>query len=135
MIHKDDRGYFVELLFDGTYRHCASFSHKGVLRGFHGTQEKEITVLSGRIFDVVLGPKRNIYAELSPKETMLCHEGSYHGFLALEPSLIIYKIKGQYNPETDKSLHWTNFHLWPSEPHIISEKDRCAPKTSRTFVP
>ena len=151
-VFEDERGWFYEFYKEETFKkhrlHYSfpqenqSFSKKGVIRGLHFqrspyAQAKLVTVLTGRVLDVVvdLRPKSNTFKEVfycvldSRKRNMLMvPEGFAHGFLALEEnSVFLYKCSQYYNHQSESGLCWNDPDLninWKVANPIISEKDQ-----------
>lgn len=154
VIHTDERGYFFE-----SYNHrdfCKaigrevnfvqdnqSFSKKGVLRGLHfqkgdHAQAKLISVLSGRIQDVVVdlrkdSPtyKQHLSLELdsSEKKQLFIPRGFAHGFLTLsDNATVMYKCDNYYNKEAEGGIRFDDGELgieWEMGPEeaLVSDKD------------
>lgn len=149
--YADSRGSVQELLRGERFaQDNLSRSHRGVLRGLHFQKEpfaqgKLITVLEGRIFDVIIdlaslpgpGPVRRLCRELSAQEPgwFWVPPGWAHGFLSLEEnSLVLYKCTSPYRPEAEGGLRWNDPVLgleWPETPCLISEKDAAWPLLER----
>ena len=122
--------------------HIISQSKKNVIRGLHfqikKPQAKFITVISGKIFDVVVdlrkksktfGKKFEIILDSKNNECLYIPEGFAHGFLALtDEAEFLYKTTDFYNKESERSIHWkkNDFNIkWPSlESIFLSKKDQ-----------
>lgn len=121
-----------------------SFSKKNVIRGMHlqmrpYQQAKLVTVLSGKVMDVVadLRPGSATFGEVyyclldAKKRNMLfVPEGFAHGFAALEDSLFFYKCSNVYSREHEIGVVWNDPKLkikWDVENPIISTKDNELP--------
>ncbi len=153
-IYNDDRGWFYEFYKQDTFhKHTInytfvqenqSFSKKGVIRGLHlqtepFAQAKLVTVISGRVLDVVVDIRPNsktflkVYYCLLEGEKhnmLMVPEGFAHGFAALEDSVFFYKCSNQYNKEAEKGIVWNDPSLainWQVENPIISDKDQQLP--------
>ena len=155
-IFRDNRGYFYEkykktkinellkrnIVFN---QDNLSYSKKNVLRGLHfqskpNYQEKLISVISGKIFDVVVNvnPKSKNFKKyftfiLSSrnKHHLFISSDYAHGFLALTNNVIIdYKVTSEYDVKKEKTILWNDKSLnikWPYKKKselIISKKDR-----------
>lgn len=134
-VYEDERGFFLENYQRSNYaaigveedfiqdNHSRSF--KNVLRGMHFTRERPqsqiLTVMSGKIFDVVVdvrpesqtfGNWRGVYlGEDSPRQIYMAH-GVAHGFCVVsDVADLHYKVNQYYDP-TD------NFGLCPNDPGI-----------------
>lgn len=149
---EDNRGSFIKtyqskwlkekrLCFD-LREQFFSVSKKGVLRGMHFqlppySQDKIVTVLHGRVRDVVLDLRKNSKSygkydviELAAGRSMLfIPDGCAHGFLSLEDNTImLYNVTSEYSREHDTGINYDSFgYLWGDEDFIISEKDRSLP--------
>lgn len=148
----DSRGGF-EKIFEKDIYHKAgidfslnetfvSYSCKNVIRGLHfqtnNPQAKIVTVLSGRVWDVIVDIRKD-----SPTfgkwigEILSCdnHKAFYvpkgfaHGFVALEDNTImLYQCQEPYDKETDTGILYNDPELgikWPIdiENSIHSERD------------
>ena len=149
-LFEDERGWFYEFYKEETFKkhrlHYSfpqenqSFSKKGVIRGLHFqrspyAQAKLVTVLTGRVLDVVvdLRPKSNTFKEVfycvldSRKRNMLMvPEGFAHGFSALEDSVFFYKCSNVYDKASESGIRWNDPELnidWRISEPIISLKD------------
>ena len=145
-INKDKRGFFKEVfrekilnkkfIFD-----CLSHSKKNILRGLHmqlkKPQAKLITVVSGRILDVVVDFRKNsktfgktFKTEMSENSdfSLFIPEGFAHGFLCKSNECVIYyKCSNYRNKNSEKTLQWNDKKLkikWPIKKPILSPKDK-----------
>ncbi len=143
---KDDRGYFRELFLAKDLKKkfkfdYYSFSKKNVLRGIHlqlkRPQGKLITVINGKIFDVVLDcrPKSKTFGhffsvELSEKENISLYipEGFAHGFCSLTNNTVLhYRCTNYRDKNSETGIYWKDKSLninWPKRKFIISSKDK-----------
>jgi dTDP-4-dehydrorhamnose 3,5-epimerase len=153
----DERGLFCEVWtaddlskagLPGSFAQMNySRSRRGALRGLHYQaaphgQGKLITVMTGRIYDVVVdlrqssptfGQWQGRYLDDKNHEQLYVPVGLAHGFLALtENTVVSYACTNPYNPQADRSLRWNDPDLaidWPIaigiEP-IVSPKDAAA---------
>lgn len=153
-IFRDDRGWFYEFFNQNTFREAGvpihfvqentSFSKKGVIRGMHFQkapyqQGKLVTVLSGRVIDVVVDLRKNsktfgevYYCELDSdsRKMLMVPEGFAHGFVTLEDTVFYYKCTNFYNKPSESGIVWNDPHLkikWPLSNPIVSEKDQVLP--------
>jgi dTDP-4-dehydrorhamnose 3,5-epimerase len=118
-----------------------SLSAKGVLRGLHfqfpHSQAKLVTVIRGRVLDVVVDLRpdsptfgEHCAVELSGerKRQLFVPEGFAHAFLTLEEdTLFHYKCSDVYSPDCEHTLLWNDPELgicWPVEDPQVSPKDR-----------
>lgn len=150
----DDRGWFYEFYNQKRFseygipytfvQENTSFSKKGVIRGLHFqrapfAQGKLVTVLQGRVVDVVVDLRREsatfgkeYYCELDGhrKNMLMVPEGFAHGFCALEDSVFFYKCTNFYNKASEGGIVWNDPTLkieWPLPNPIVSEKDQILP--------
>lgn len=153
-VFNDDRGWFYEFFNKKTFETAGvpshfvqentSYSKKGVIRGMHfqqfpHEQGKLVTVLMGKVLDVVVDVRKNsktfgqvYYCTLdSEKRNMLMvPEGFAHGFAALEDSYFFYKCTNFYNKPAESGIVWNDPHLkieWPLKNPIVSDKDQILP--------
>ena len=150
----DGRGHFFESWVEPRYREAGieltfvqdnfSRSTKNTLRGLHfqepRSQGKLVTVLSGRVYDIVVdirkgSPRFGEWVSIdldgdSPKQVWL-PPGFAHGFCVLsETADFFYKCTAFYSPDTERSVRWNDPELaiaWPIETPILSDKDAAAP--------
>ena len=118
-----------------------SFSKKNVIRGLHiqtiNSQGKFISVLKGRIFDVVIDLRKNsktfgrVYkCVLSEKNNTSIYvpPGFAHGFQALEnENYIVYSCTKYRNKKSETTIKFDDKELnikWPIKKFIISAKDK-----------
>ena len=147
LIFYDNRGSFKEvykkkllpnkkLIFD-----CVSNSKKNVLRGLHlqtkNSQAKFLTVIKGKIFDVLVDLRKNsktfgkhFSITLSDKlsySSIYIPEGFAHGFCALEKENIVYYRCSNYRQKNyEIGISWSDKDLkikWPIKKPILSNKD------------
>ena len=145
-IYKDKRGFFKEvfrekilnkkLIFD-----CLSYSKKNILRGLHmqlkKPQAKLITVVHGKILDVVVDLRKNsktfgkiFKIEMSENSnfSLFIPGGFAHGFLCRSKKCIIYYRCSNYrNKNSEKTVQWNDKKLkikWPIKKPILSPKDK-----------
>ena len=143
---KDKRGYTRELfnnkLLDKKFPFdLISLSEKDVIRGLHlqikKPQGKFITVLRGKIFDVVVDcrKKSKTFGKyfsiiLSDKKNISLYipEGFAHGYCSLSKnSLIHYKMTNYRHSKLEKGILWNDKNInikWPIKKPIISIKDK-----------
>jgi dTDP-4-dehydrorhamnose 3,5-epimerase len=145
-IYYDNRGYFKEVFKKNLFRNqnfkfdCISFSKKNVLRGLHiqlsNSQDKLITVLKGKIFDVAVDLRINsktfgkhISIILSDKSetSLFIPKGFAHGFMCLSKNCIVsYKLTSYQNKKSERTINWFDKDLnikWPKKKPITSKKD------------
>lgn len=139
IMFKDTRGFFME-----TYNRQEFYEHglkldfvqdnevhskKGVLRGMHVNichpQGKLIRVSYGRIFDVVVDLRKNsrtyqkwfgIVLSKDNLKQLYIPKGMGHGYLALEDSVVHFKVTTHYIPNDEIGFAWNSKSLgieWP----------------------
>ena len=135
IIHKDNRGYFVETfrqtLFDEAIGYKVDFVQdnesqsisRGVLRGLHfqsppHTQGKLVRVISGSVLDVAVDIRRNsktfsqyVAIELSDenKKQLFIPRGFAHGFVVLsESATISYKVDAYYSAKHNEGIAYND---------------------------
>ena len=118
-----------------------SYSKKNVLRGLHlqlkNSQDKLITVLRGKIFDVCVDCRKNsktfgkhfkIYLSEKENQSLLIPAGFAHGFYTLTNDVILhYKCSKYRDAKSEIGILWNDKDLkinWPIKKMIISEKDK-----------
>ncbi len=145
---KDKRGYFKELLREKNLNNkfpflVMSYSKKNVIRGLHlqvkKPQGKFVTVIKGKIFDVVVDLRKNsntfgkyfscILSE-SNSSSIYIPPGFAHGFQAIEEdNYIIYSCTKYRDKKSEVSINYNDKNLnikWPLKKKILSLKDRNA---------
>lgn len=150
----DSRGFFLESFELERYRAIGivesfvqdnhSRSMNSVLRGLHFTRRKPqaqiVTVIRGRVFDVVVDVRKAspsfgqwFGTELSdegPRQIYMAH-GFAHGFCVLSDYADLhYKVSQRYDPTDDAGLHWSDPDVgieWPVDMPIVSERDGSHP--------
>lgn len=155
-VYNDERGYFYELykiiqhqnngiVKNEFIQDNLSFSKRGVLRGLHYQtppfeQAKLVTVVRGKIFDVIVDVRENspnfmrhIAVTLSGdnRRQVYVPKGYAHGFMTVsEDAHVLYKVDNHYSPDHEKCIHWADPKLsipWPNGEKIVSTKDSEAP--------
>jgi dTDP-4-dehydrorhamnose 3,5-epimerase len=151
-VYRDERGFFTERFRLDRFREAgipadefiqdnfSRSSHK-VLRGLHfqydQPQGKMLTVISGRIYDVVVDIRQNsptfgewAGVELSGDQPswFWVPPGFAHGFVVLSPegADVIYKVTAGYNPKGEGGILWNDPDLkveWPIKDPSISPRD------------
>jgi len=153
---EDERGFFARyfckrefeklgLDCDVTQANNSLSKDRGTLRGMHyqlapHAETKILRVLSGSLYDVIidLRPKSRTYMqhfgiELSAENRSMIYvpKGFAHGFLTLERDVeTLYLVTAYYSPEHERCVRYNDptFDIpWPSEPEVISDKDRSTP--------
>jgi dTDP-4-dehydrorhamnose 3,5-epimerase len=117
-----------------------SSSNKNVIRGLHyqfkNQQEKFITVLNGKIFDVCLDLRKKsktfgkFFSIILSKDnniSIFIPKGFAHGYCTLENnSIVYYKNSKLYFEKEQSGILWNDPILkikWPIKKPIISKKD------------
>jgi dTDP-4-dehydrorhamnose 3,5-epimerase len=143
--YKDKRGYFKELLKESLVKRkfpfqVMSFSKKNVIRGLHMQQEKTqgkfISVIKGKIYDVVVdlrkksktfGKKYSIILSDQNSKSLYIPEGFVHGFCALEKeNYVVYNCTNYRNKNSEIGIKYNDKKLkirWPTKSPILSKKD------------
>ena len=142
----DSRGYFREVFKKNIIKNnfvfgCLSKSKKNVLRGLHlqtkFSQAKFITVLKGKIFDVIVDLRKNsktfgksfsiILSDNNPT-SIIVPRGCAHGFLGLDNENIIYYLCDNYRSKKHEiGINWCDKDIgirWPTKKPKISKKDK-----------
>jgi dTDP-4-dehydrorhamnose 3,5-epimerase len=147
---EDARGFFLESFEQERYRKLGiaedfvqenhSRSRKNVLRGLHFTtnrpQAQIVTVMHGRIFDVVVDIRKDsptfgkwFGTELSdegPRQIYMAH-GFAHGFCVLSDYADLhYKVSQRYAPSDEGGLIWNDSEVkidWPIKEPLMSKRD------------
>ena len=143
---KDNRGYFKELLKEKDFKKkfpflVMSFSKKNVIRGLHlqtkNSQGKFISVIKGKIFDVVVDLRKNsktfgmyistIISEKNSKSIFI-PPGFAHGFCALSnENYIVYSCTKYREKNFEIGIKYDDNDLnirWPIKKPTISRKDK-----------
>ena len=142
----DSRGYFQELMLEKDINmrfpfHVMSFSKRNVIRGLHiqnkKPQGKFVTVLKGKIFDVVvdLRKKSKTYGKyfskiLSSRNSLSIYvpPGFAHGFCALDKeNFVVYSCTEYRDAKSEIGIKYNDLDLnikWPINKPILSKKDK-----------
>ena len=150
-LHSDERGFFLESFEQKRYQDFGVFeqfiqdnhshSKKNILRGLHFTkknpQAQIVTVMRGRIFDVVVDIRKNsptfgqwFGTELSSEgiRQIYMPHGFAHGFCVLSDwADLHYKVSQRYDPTDNDGLIWNDDQIkidWPIKKPIVSLKDQ-----------
>ena len=143
---KDKRGFLRELFKEKTFLNKFVFeilsnSKKNVLRGLHlqrdKPQEKYVTVLSGKAFDVAVDLRKNsktfgqhFSTILSANQNISFYipKGFAHGFCGLEKeNYIIYSCSNYRDAKNEIGIKYNDKNLkikWPTKKPIVSKKDK-----------
>jgi dTDP-4-dehydrorhamnose 3,5-epimerase len=148
-VFKDERGLFVKTYNRTIFKSLGlelniqeryySISNKNVIRGMHFQTPPEdhvklVTVISGKILDVVLDIRKNsetfgkyytIEIDSSEGKTIYIPQGFAHGFLALEDNTTVeYNQTTGYAPRNDAGIKYNSFRFdWPIERPVVSVRD------------
>ena len=144
--HKDKRGYFKELLREKEIRKkfpflVMSYSKKNVIRGLHLQQRKSqgkfVTVIKGKIYDVVIdlrkksktfGKKYSIILSDKNCKSIYVPEGFAHGFCALDKdNYVVYSCTNYRDKQSEIGIKFDDKKLninWPTKTPTLSKKDR-----------
>ena len=146
-VYKDNRGTLKELFnkkkIDKKFIfEFVSLSKKNVVRGLHfqirKPQAKFISVVYGKIFDVVIdlrknsktfGKKFEIILDSKKNTSLYIPEGFAHGFKTLkDDSIMIYACSNKRYPKFERGIIWNDKSLkinWPNKnKNIVSFKDK-----------
>lgn len=160
----DERGFFMEAFNQKKLNKLIgnninfvqdnlSFSKKNVLRGLHyqtgsSSQAKLVTVLSGKVLDVIVDLRNNsktfgkhFKIELSSdnNKQLFIPRGFAHGFLVLSDIAVFsYKCDNFYNKDSESGIIFNDSDLaidWGIAINnaILSEKDLCLPNFNNVF--
>ena len=144
--HHDKRGYFQELLKEKQINKkfpfiVMSYSKKNVLRGLHiqtnKSQGKYISVLKGKIFDIVVDLRKksksfgkcykNILSEKNSR-SLYIPPGFAHGFVGIDNNnYVIYSCTNYRDKNSEVGIIYNDPILkikWPKRNFIISSKDK-----------
>jgi dTDP-4-dehydrorhamnose 3,5-epimerase len=144
--HNDNRGFLKELFEQNKIKNKFVFdyfssSKKNVIRGLHlqlkKPQAKLISVITGKIFDVVLDCRKgsstfgkHFTIKISAKDNISLYipEGFAHGFCSLENNTILYYKNSNYrNKKYEAGIFWNDKDLkikWPIKKPTISLRDK-----------
>ena len=144
--YNDSRGFLREVALEKYLDKKLIFtlvskSKKNVLRGLHmqrkKMQGKYVSVLKGKVLDVVVDMRKNLNTFgkhykiiLSEKNSTSIYipPGFFHGFLALDKeNIVLYSCTNYRNQKSETTLKWNDEDLkikWPIKKPILSKKDR-----------
>ena len=143
----DNRGYFRETFKNSFFQNkkfvfwCMSKSKKNVIRGLHlqkeFRQDKFVSVVKGKIFDVVVdlrkktktyGKKYSIILSEKNSTSLFIPAGFAHGFCTMAKENLVFYGCTNYRSKNDEiGILWNDSELkikWPIKNPIISQKDR-----------
>jgi dTDP-4-dehydrorhamnose 3,5-epimerase len=157
---EDSRGFFLENyhkeryldfgILDNFIQDNHSRSKKNVLRGLHFTinkpQSQLMTVISGKVFDVVVDIRPNsknfgkFYSCILSSDgvqQIYMPNGFAHGFCVLSDRADLhYKVSKFYHHEDEKGILWCDEEIniqWPIINPIISSRDLEHPSLANFF--
>ena len=144
--YSDKRGYFRELFKESIIKkkfpfQVMSYSKKNVIRGLHlqvnDSQGKFVTVIKGKIFDIVVdlrknsatfGKKFSILLSDKNAKSIFIPPGFAHGFCALDKeNYIVYSCTNYRNKLSEIGIKYNDKTLnikWPIKNPIVSLKDK-----------
>jgi|TARA_B110000438_G_scaffold303138_1_gene363334 dTDP-4-dehydrorhamnose 3,5-epimerase len=143
----DNRGHFREVFQNKIFKKkkfifwCVSKSKKNIIRGLHlqrkVRQDLFISVIKGKIFDVVVDLRKNSKKYGKYSTNILSHEnasslfvpsGFAHGFCSLaNESIVLYGISNYRSVINETGILWNDKTLnikWPIKKPQISKKDK-----------
>ena len=145
--YHDKRGYLREIFKNSFFKNekfifwCISRSKKNVIRGLHlqtkFKQGKFVSVIKGKIFDVVLDlrKKSKTYGKhysitLSDKNStsLFIPAGFAHGYCCIEnENIVFYGCTNYRSKKNELGIIWNDKTLkikWPISKPILSKKDK-----------
>lgn len=155
----DKRGFFLESYKKSEFiqnginvefnqdNHSKSTAH--VLRGLHYqeapyVQAKLVRCSKGRILDAAMDIRPDsptfgeyVIVELSEenKHMLFIPEGFAHGFVVLsDVAELLYKASGEYAPQADRGILWSEIDWGIDFEPILSEKDEKQPRLKEVFA-
>ena len=161
LIFKDNRGFFTESYKEAHYKERGiaatfvqdnhSFSYKNVIRGMHFQripgQDKLVTVISGKIFDVAVdirpgsptfGKWEGVTLGEDCPYQLFIPKGFAHGFCVLSDSAhLLYKVSSYFDPENEFTFRYNDPRInitWPVASPILSERDKNAPSFDKVIL-
>jgi dTDP-4-dehydrorhamnose 3,5-epimerase len=103
-------------------------------------EAKVVRCTRGSIYDVIVDLRPHsptfkdwiaVVLTAANRHMVYVPEGCGHGFLTLEDETeVFYQMSEFYQPESARGVRWNDsvFQIaWPSEPVVISERDRTYP--------
>ena len=143
----DNRGYFRETFKNSFFQNkkfvfwCMSKSKKNVIRGLHlqkeFRQDKFVSVVKGKIFDVVVdlrkksktyGKKYSIILSEKNSTSLFIPAGFAHGFCTMaKENLVFYGCTNYRSKKDEVGILWNDKKInikWPIKKPIISSKDK-----------
>jgi dTDP-4-dehydrorhamnose 3,5-epimerase len=151
---RDERGWFFESWRDSGYAAAGvsepfvqdnvSCSSRNVLRGLHyqasDAQGQLVTIVSGRVFDVIVDLRRSsptfgkhesiVLEDTSPRQLYM-PAGVAHGFCVISDVAILnYKCTKYYKAAMERGVRWSDPDLaiqWPVVEPLLSPRDKTYP--------
>lgn len=118
-IFYDNRGSFVPMAIkEGWIQTNLSFNEKNyTFRGLHlqeapKQQSKQVTVLKGKIVDIIVGLLgeelgKVYHFEMNEGDSLYVPKGFAHSFLTLEPNTVVsYFVDEDYSVSHEKGIFW-----------------------------
>ena len=147
MNYYDKRGYFREIFKSNVFKNkkiifCSiSQSKKNVIRGLHlqkkFQQDKLVSVIKGKIFDVVVdlrkrsktfGKHYSITLSEKNSTSLFIPAGFAHGFCSLNnDNLVFYGLTNYRSKKHEVGILWNDKTLkirWPTTKPIVSKQDK-----------
>ena len=127
-------------------------THAGTLRGFHYqagrfAEAKTLSCMTGAIYDIVVDLRPEsptwlqwVSVEISAADRRSLHvpAGCANAWMTTEPNTVIhYYMSESYSPESYRGFRYNDPAFgfrWPSEPKVISDKDRTFPDFDPTSL-
>ena len=145
--HLDKRGAFREFFLKKKINNfqnifwCMSKSKRNVVRGLHIqkkiNQAKYISVIKGKIFDVVLDLRKRsktfgkcftIILSDKNSKSLYIPKGFAHGFMGMDKeNYIVYGNSNYRSKKNEVGIMWNDKSLkikWPTKKPLISKKDK-----------
>lgn len=156
----DARGFFRETFRKPLYEQAGipsdfvqdnhSFSKRGTIRGMHFQrspgQAKLVTVMQGKIFDVVVdvrpesptfGKWEGVDLDASTGVQLFIPVGFAHGFCVVsDEAHVCYKVSSVYDPLEERCFRYDDPFVgiqWPEANPLLSERDRASPLLSEVI--
>jgi dTDP-4-dehydrorhamnose 3,5-epimerase len=120
-VFHDNRGCFIPTPIEDNWVQSNISINDNLFtwRGLHfqvepRRQSKQISVIQGKIIDVVVGlTEDNLgkveYYELNQGDSIYVPKGYAHGFLTLQPGTIVnYFVDEIYSPQHEGIIHWSS---------------------------
>ncbi len=145
--HLDSRGAFREIFLKNKTKSfqsvfwCMSKSKKNVVRGLHIqkkiNQAKYVSVIKGKIFDVVLdlriksktfGKCFTVILSDKNSKSLYIPKGFAHGFMGMDrENYVVYGNSNYRSKKNEVGIMWNDKNLkikWPTKKPLVSKKDK-----------